>query len=180
MAMNNYMDFAENDYNYFRHSYESGFVANAMAADAQEICEKYMKHIVDTYCRNTKTQEEQNAFDSVMKTHNLIKLYRYIENNTDYSLSKDTKQALNAVNGYYFSARYPGDESIEVTKEDLDLCNDAVQKCRTEIVELEGILQNRTRTPGKKLSADMNMTEQQDKRKRSRNFAQWKESELEL
>ena len=48
MAMNNYFDFAENDFQYFLHSYKAGFVANAMAADAQKICEKYMKHIVDT------------------------------------------------------------------------------------------------------------------------------------
>ena len=44
MAMNNYFDFAENDFQYFLHSYKSGFVANAMAADAQEICEKYINN----------------------------------------------------------------------------------------------------------------------------------------
>ena len=49
MAMTSYLDFAENDYKYFMTSYEHGIVANAMAVDAQEICEKYMKHIIDEY-----------------------------------------------------------------------------------------------------------------------------------
>ena len=30
-----YLDFAENDYKYFMHSYESGYVANIMAANTQ-------------------------------------------------------------------------------------------------------------------------------------------------
>ena len=50
---------------------------------------------------------------------------------------------MNAVNGFYFTARYPGDESIEVTKEDLDICNDAVFKCRNEIIKLQEILENK-------------------------------------
>ena len=183
MAMNNYMDFAENDYNYFRHSYESGFVANAMAADAQEICEKYMKHFIDTFCRNTKTQEEQNTFDSVMKTHNLMKLYRYIENNTECSFDKETKQALNSVNGFYFTARYPGDESIEVTKEDLDLCNEAVQKCRKEIFDIQEKLQSRSVEETKQPEKEKIMQESvisREKKQKSHNFTEWREDELEL
>lgn len=140
--MNTYMDFAENDYAYFQHSYNSGYVANAMAADAQEICEKYMKHIIDTFCNNVSSSEEDYEFQSVMKSHNLQKLFRYIENHTDCSFSDETKQKLRAVNGYYFSARYPGDESIEVTKSDLDLCNETLIMCRKEILEMQIKLEN--------------------------------------
>lgn len=85
MAMNTYMDFAENDYAYFQHSYNSG----------------------------------------------------YIENHTDCSFSDETKQKLRAVNGYYFSARYPGDESIEVTKSDLDLCNETLVMLRKEVLQMQ-------------------------------------------
>lgn len=143
MAMNNYFDFAENDFQYFLHSYKSGFVANAMAADAQEICEKYMKHIVDTYCNNSDSMQEEAELNSVMRTYNLTKLYRFIENKTGLQFSTEFKSAMNAVNGFYFTARYPGDESIEVTKEDLDICNDAVFKCRNEIIKLQEILENK-------------------------------------
>ena len=43
-----YLDFAENDYKYFMHSYESGYVANNMAANAQNTAEKYLKHLIDS------------------------------------------------------------------------------------------------------------------------------------
>ena len=62
MAMTSYLDFAENDYKYFMTSYEHGIVANAMAADAQEICEKYMKHVIDKYFE-PETEEEQTEYD---------------------------------------------------------------------------------------------------------------------
>lgn len=38
-----YLDFAENDYKYFMHSYESGYVANNMAANAPEYCREVFK-----------------------------------------------------------------------------------------------------------------------------------------
>lgn len=37
MGMNTYFDFAENDYQWFIYSYKSNFIANGMAAQAQEI-----------------------------------------------------------------------------------------------------------------------------------------------
>lgn len=47
MALNSYFDFAENDFQYFKASYDAGIVANMMGAMAQGICEKYMKHLID-------------------------------------------------------------------------------------------------------------------------------------
>ena len=46
MALNSYFDFAENDFQYFKVSYDAGIVANMMGAMAQGICEKYMKHLI--------------------------------------------------------------------------------------------------------------------------------------
>lgn len=134
MAMTSYLDFAENDFKYFSHSYESGFVANAMAANAQEICEKYMKHLINTYFV-PETEQEQTDFDTIMRTHNLMKLIRFLETNMNLHFPNGTKRDMQIINGYYFSARYPGDESIEVTQEDLDLCAEAVKNCRTAIFD---------------------------------------------
>lgn len=136
MAMKTYLDFAENDYKYFKYSCNSGFVANAMAAQAQEICEKYMKHIIDTYHKPVTSQEEQTELEGTMRSHNLLKLQRYMENHTDFSFHAETKRLLRGINGYYFSARYPGDESLEVTQEDIDLCLVAVETCRDNILEI--------------------------------------------
>lgn len=142
--MRNYLDFAENDYQYFQSSYDAGIIANAMAVDAQEICEKYMKHIIDTYCV-CNSAEEQTEMILIMRTHNLIKLYRFIENSINYCFSEQLKQFLNSINGYYFTARYPGDESIEVTHDDLEICNTAVMKCREEILSIVNDLENQKR-----------------------------------
>lgn len=47
---------------------------------------------------------------------------------------KLNRQALNLVNGLYFTTRYPGDESIVVEKEDIDDYIEAVKECRNSIV----------------------------------------------
>ena len=141
MAMTTYFDFAENDYNYFMTSYEHGVVANAMAAAAQEICEKYLKHMLDQYFVPS-SQIQQAEYDSVMKTHNLGKLIRYVEQNLNIRFDENMKNELRIINGYYFTARNPGDESVEVQKEDIELCASAVQQCRTEILEQIRKLEN--------------------------------------
>lgn len=130
MAMNTYLDFAENDFQYFMDSYNRGMVANAMAADAQEICEKYMKHILNEYY-DPETQQQEVDYNQIMRTHNLIKISRFMETHMDFHFKPETKSELRQINGYYFTARYPGDESIEIDREDLDLCSKAVQHCHS-------------------------------------------------
>ena len=39
--MNTYAEFAENDYQFFRQSYDSGNKGSALAALGQSICERY-------------------------------------------------------------------------------------------------------------------------------------------
>lgn len=34
------------------------------------------------------------------------------------------------VDGYYFTTRYPGEDSIFVDKEDMDICMEAIELCR--------------------------------------------------
>ena len=141
MAMMSYLDFAENDYKYFMTSYEHGSVANAMAADSKEICEKYMKHVIDKYFK-PETEEEQTEYDIHMRTHNLNKLMRFLDQRMGLNFDRGVKAEMQIINGYYFTARYPGDESIEVTKEDLDVCADAVEHCRESILKMIQEIEN--------------------------------------
>jgi HEPN domain-containing protein len=134
MAMTTYFDFAENDYEYFMASYHHGLVANAMAADAQEICEKYMKHMLNQYFV-PETQEEQLEYDSIMRTHNLGKLMRFLAEHLDIHFDNNSKNELRIINGYYFTARYPGDESVEIQREDIELCASAARHCREQIIK---------------------------------------------
>ena len=55
---------------------------------------------------------------------------------------REVKVETQIINGYYFTERYPGDESIEVTKEDLDVCADAVEHCRKSILKMIQEIEN--------------------------------------
>ena len=43
---------------------------------------------------------------------------------------------------FYFSTRYPVDDSIEIDGDDVETCNDSIELCRKEVLELERKLKN--------------------------------------
>ena len=57
MALETYLDFAENDYKFFMINYRNHVIAIVKGAAAQGICEKYMKHLISEYM-NPETKEE--------------------------------------------------------------------------------------------------------------------------
>lgn len=122
-----YYDFAENDYLYLKNSYERGDFSNAMAVLAQSICEGYFKHVVDTYCQNVPHEELTDALHS----HSLRRLKTFF---TKYlsDFECDWGVIMNA-NGFYFSARYPGDDSFFVEKEDVKECWEAVEETKRAV-----------------------------------------------
>ena len=128
--MSSYYDFAENDYQYLIQSYESGMVANAMGALAQEICEKYLKHIINEYIVPESLDENQEKAEA-LRTHNLNKLHKYISRRLPEA--RIDKRPLNAVNGLYFTTRYPGEESIMVDQDDIHEYVCAVKECKADI-----------------------------------------------
>ncbi len=94
-----YFDFAENDYEFFKGAYENGFVANSMAAIAQGICEKYLKYLIELDSDHRKQQ-----YESVMKTHNIRKLLKYIKQEVpEFHCDEGS---IKKVDGYYFNTRY--------------------------------------------------------------------------
>ena len=127
-----YFDFAENNYDFLLAAYEQGLVGNAMGAMAQETCEKYLKHIIEEYVVPQDLQGNAKKAE-ILRTHNLSKLSKYIVQYVpDIKLNR---QALNLINGLYFTTRYPGDESIVVEKEDIDDYIEAVKECRKSVIE---------------------------------------------
>ena len=127
-----YFDFAENNYDFLLAAYEQGLVGNAMGAMAQETCEKYLKHIIEKYVVPQDLQGNAKKAE-ILRTHNLSKLSKYIVQYVpDIKLNR---QALNLINGLYFTTRYPGDESIVVEKEDIDDYIEAVKECRKSVIE---------------------------------------------
>ena len=134
MDTKSYLDFAEDDYKYFKFSVDSGYTANAMAALAQNCCEKYLKHLIDRYIGvNEMTADERELREDVLKTHSLRKIMQYIQKYTAFP--KNIQRDILLADGFYFSARYPGDDSIEVSKEDIEDCKIAVSSCRQYTVD---------------------------------------------
>lgn len=134
MALESYFDFAENDYDYFMKSYKAGFVANMMGAMAQGICEKYMKFLVEQYV-NPENSLEEAEYGRVLHTHSLNRLMKYLDRK-GISFSKEAYRQMRIIDGYYFSARYPGEDSIELDQSDIQECACAVELCRAEVTEL--------------------------------------------
>ena len=127
----NYFSYAENEYKYFMKDYKDGRVADYMAAMGQSICERFLKHIIEQKFVPS-TESELSEKQVILHTHSLNKLLKCIEKNTDVKFSSNEKSKINAINGYYFSTRYPGDDSIDVDKSDLDFCVEAMQICRNK------------------------------------------------
>ena len=136
MALNSYFDFAENDFQYFKASYDAGIVANMMGAMAQGICEKYMKHLISEYYKPDDAIQQKD-FENILRTHSLNRLMKFLKGNMGAEFSKNTQTHMRMIDGFYFSTRYPGDDSIEIDGDDVEACNDAIELCRTEVLELE-------------------------------------------
>lgn len=117
----NYYNFAENDYCYLKANVEEGRISNAMCSSAQNICERYLKSAIEKSANEMMNTE-------VMKTHSLKKIKRFIESFVP-EFQCDWKTVIQA-DGYYFSARYPGDDSFFVGEDDVSACWDAVEETK--------------------------------------------------
>ena len=129
-------DWKRNDFQYFKVSYDAGIVANMMGAMAQGICEKYMKHLISEYYKPDDAIQQKD-FENILRTHSLNRLMKFLKGNMGAEFSKNTQTHMRMIDGFYFSTRYPGDDSIEIDGDDVETCNDAIELCRTEVLELE-------------------------------------------
>lgn len=127
--LNSYLDFAENDYQFFRASYQNNIKGTALAALGQSICERYLKHIIDSYSY-PETREEESLKETYLKTHSLRRLIKYIEEEMEYEIPNETEFSLERIDGYYFQTRYPGEESFIPTSKDVDKAYRAVKAAR--------------------------------------------------
>lgn len=116
-----YFSMAENDYLFLLDDYKRHRVGNIMCYTAQSICERYLKHLIDVFCSSEDVTR-------VLKTRSLKVLRKFLrESLKDFEC--DWSIVLQA-EGFYFSARYPGDDSFDVTAEDVEECWQAVEEAR--------------------------------------------------
>lgn len=134
-SMMTYADFAENDYLFFKDAYDNGMKGTPMAALGQSICERYLKHIISEYA-NPITEREQTQKDSVLTTYNLRRLMQYIQDKMEIEIPEDVETKIERINGFYFSTRYPSDESFIPNERDIDKAYAAVEAARGFMREL--------------------------------------------
>ena len=135
VSQNNYFEFAENDYKFFKETYEADMKRPALAAMGQSICERYLKHIINEYA-NPENEFEHMKKESTLRTHSLHKLIRYIKDDMGIRISDDKKNTMQAIDGFYFTTRYPGEESFIANETDIDDAWNAVVTARNLTIAL--------------------------------------------
>lgn len=118
-----YWTFAENDYQWFIDTYQTGTYYLGLVELGCSICERYCKYIIDEYYL-PKTAEERNAKEYVLQSCDLLKLIRFIKGNMGLPVPEEVTQQLLIVNRLlrspYCSKNYseiPGKQEIDCTAE---------------------------------------------------------------
>ncbi len=124
MNINSYYLLARNDY-LFLQSAKNSKLYNNIAVQAQQIVEKYLKHLVYTFCIDH--HESLRA----LRSHSLVKLNSILlESGIDLELSKGD---LAILKDYYYDAKYPGDNFIVVSKEDAEHALKVVEDVKKKV-----------------------------------------------
>lgn len=131
-----YFDCAEEDYEDFLERFELKEVRNSMAVTAQGCCEKYLKHLLQTYAI-PNNQNQYKDIEIASRSHDLPKIV-YVLEKFGISFSLALKKRLILISRYYFSARYPDSSFgyIKVDKDDILDCKETIEMCRTETVKI--------------------------------------------
>ena len=128
-----YLDFAENDYQFFMHNYRTGVIANNMAAEAQNACEKYLKHLIEEY-DDIHNASAHFTHARILKARNLGNLLDYLMCAMNIRVPDRMYNELLQISEYSYTVRYPGDDSFFAAKIDMDRCAKALDSCRDFVV----------------------------------------------
>lgn len=127
--LNSYLSFAENDFLFFRQAYDTGNKGSALAALGQSICERYLKHVISEFAQPENRDEMQDK-ETILRTHSLRRLMRYIQEEMKLEIPDKAEMAMDRIDGFYFTTRYPGSESFIPSERDIDKANMAVEEAR--------------------------------------------------
>lgn len=94
-----------------------------------------MKHIISELY-SPQDIDAQNKMMRVLRTHNLNNLVNFLRNTMDIEFSPECETEMRIIDGYYFTTRYPGEDSILLDSRDLYHCMNAVSLCREETLNI--------------------------------------------
>lgn len=104
----NYFDIASNEYKFLKATPVATEYNNILSVLCQQVCEKLLKHVVETSYTDAQSQ---------LRTHNLKRLYDCVSR--EITLSRESELYLSTLSDYYFDARYPGDDFVNVPDKEL-------------------------------------------------------------
>ena len=134
MELKTYYDFALDDYKFLCELRKTGIQANSIGAIAQNTCERFLKHLINEFV--PVTEENRNYITDILTTHNLNRLVYFWNQFSENKIPDDVSIQLKKINGFYFSTKYPGDDSQTLTEENLATCYEAVELCKQAVDEI--------------------------------------------
>lgn len=130
---NDYYSYAENDkvcveilYDSYKNDRKDSSY-NCLCWMCENVCERYLKQIVDEKVTTTGVGEISEKTDLLKNCHSVRKLFRYLNKN---NINLEYEDEICNCDGYYYSSRYPGADSFFVEEKDVENCYKAMQKCK--------------------------------------------------
>lgn len=100
----------------------------------------YGKYLIDQYAIPISSAEAHEK-ERVLRTHSLRRLMNYINEKMDIEIPLETEDSILRADGYYYTTRYPGDDSFRASERDIEKAwfaiNDARQFTYNVIQEIE-------------------------------------------
>jgi len=138
----NYKSIADNDYAFLSDAINKALEKQdaplRIPSLASEVCEKYLKHIINEYC-NPETDEEMFSKEKILHSHSLRNLLDYIEN-AGFEVCDEYRDGIIKIDGLYFNTRYPSEDFHRTTIKDIkdslsamNLAKAYVEKTESEI-----------------------------------------------
>ena len=119
---NNYLSIALNDYEYALRSRYPGF-NNNIVSQYQQVCEKLLKYVI------TCTVPQSD----LLRSHNLKRLYDVVKQ--EIVISRESELFLSVLTDFYFDARYPGDDFVNVSDEDTDFAYKTMVELHDSVIK---------------------------------------------
>lgn len=119
---NNYLSIALNDYEYALRSRYPGF-NNNIVSQYQQVCEKLLKYVIT--CAVPQSD--------LLRSRNLKRLYDAVKQ--EIVISRESELFLSVLTDFYFDARYPGDDFVNVSDEDTDFAYKAMVELHDAVVK---------------------------------------------
>ena len=134
MELRTYYDFALNDYEFLCELKKNGITANSIGAIAQNTCERFLKHLINEFV--PVTEDNRHFITDLLTTHNLNRLVYFWNQFSKNKIPDSVANQLKKINGFYFSTKYPGDDSQTLTEENIATCYEAVELCKQAVDEV--------------------------------------------